>query len=421
MNEENNMSELNPFAVAQQQLDQCAKILNLDPGIQAMLRVPVRELHVSLPIRMDDGTLRVFQGFRVQYNDAKGPAKGGIRFHPDETIDTVKALAAWMTWKCAVVDLPLGGGKGGVICNPKEMSQGELERLSRTYIDQIWQFIGPEKDVPAPDVYTNPQIMAWMMDEYSKLSGKNQFGVITGKPLALGGSAGRGDATARGGLYTVREAAKVLGIDLSKATIAVQGYGNAGYYAACLAQAMFGSKIVAVSDSKGGISCDSGFDPVAVGKHKAQTSSVCSFPDTEFISNEDLLEMDVDILFPSALESVITEVNAPRIKAKIIAELANGPTTPEADEILHKNGVHVIPDFLCNAGGVTVSYFEMVQNFYMYYWDEEEVHKRLDKKMTSAYHKVFETSKNYNINMRQAAYVVAVERVVEAMKLRGWV
>ncbi len=415
------MAELNPFTVAQKQLDQCAKILNLDPGIQAMLRVPVRELHVSLPVRMDDGTVKVFQGFRVQYNDAKGPTKGGIRFHPDETIDTVRALAAWMTWKCSLVDLPLGGGKGGVICNPKEMSQGELERLSRTYIDQVWRIIGPEKDVPAPDVYTNPQIMAWMMDEYSKLCGKNQFGVITGKPLALGGSAGRGDATARGGLYTVREAAKVLGIDLAKATIAVQGYGNAGYYAACLAQSMFGSKIVAVSDSKGGICSDGGVDPVAVGEHKAQTSSVCSFPETDAISNEALLEMDVDILFPSALENVITEANAPKIKAKIIAELANGPTTPEADEILHKNGVHVIPDFLCNAGGVTVSYFEMVQNFYMYYWDEEEVHQRLDRKMTAAYHKVYATSKKYNINMRQAAYVVAVERVVEAMKLRGWV
>ena len=415
------MAELNPFVMAQRQLDQCAKILNLDPGIQAMLRVPVRELHVSLPVRMDDGEVKVFQGFRVQYNDANGPTKGGIRFHPDETIDTVKALAAWMTWKCSLVDLPLGGGKGGVICNPKEMSQGELERLSRAYIDQVWRIIGPEKDIPAPDVYTNPQIMAWMMDEYSKLCGKNQFGVITGKPLALGGSAGRGDATARGGLYTVREAAKVLGLDLAKATIAVQGYGNAGYYAACLAQSMFGSRIVAVSDSKGGICCDSGFDPVAVGEHKAQTSSVCSFPETDAISNEALLEMDVDILFPSALENVITEANAPKIKAKIIAELANGPTTPEADEILHKNGVHVIPDFLCNAGGVTVSYFEMVQNFYMYYWDEEEVHKRLEKKMTAAYHKVYETSKKYNINMRQAAYVVAVERVVEAMKLRGWV
>ncbi len=414
------MAKINPFAVAQKQLDQCAKILKLEPGMQSILRVPMRELHVSIPVRMDDGSVKVFQGFRVQYNDAKGPCKGGIRFHPDETIDTVRALAAWMTWKCSLLDLPLGGGKGGVICNPKEMSQGELERLSRAYIGQVGRIIGPEKDVPAPDVYTNPQIMAWMMDEFSKISGKNQFGVLTGKPLAIGGSAGRGDATARGGLYTVREAAKVLGIDLSKATIAVQGYGNAGYYAACLAETMFGSKVVAVSDSKGCVLCDAGLDPVAVGKHKDKTSTVCNFSNTKAISNEELLELDVDILFPSALENVITEDNAPRIKAKIVAELANGPTTPEADEILHKNGVHVIPDFLCNAGGVTVSYFEMVQNFYMYYWEEEVVHQRLDRKMTTAYHSVLNTSKKYNINMRQAAYVVAVERVVEAMKLRGW-
>ena len=274
---------------------------------------------------------------------------------------------------------------------------------------------------PAPDVYTTPQIMAWMMDEYSKISGKNQFGTITGKPLALGGSAGRGDATARGGLYTVREAAKQLGIDLSKATIAVQGYGNAGYYAACLAQSMFGSKVIAVSDSQGCVLCDAGLDPEAVGKHKAKTSTVCNFAGSKALTNEEILELDVDILFPSALENVITEANAPRIKAKIVAELANGPTTPEADEILHKNGVHVIPDFLCNAGGVTVSYFEMVQNFYMYYWEAEEVYKRLDRKMTTAYHAVLNTSKKYNINMRQAAYVVAVERVVEAMKLRGWI
>ncbi len=414
------MAKVNPFAVAQQQLDQCAKILHLDPGIQAALRVPSRELHVSIPVRMDDGSVKVFQGFRVQYNDAKGPCKGGIRFHPDETIDTVRALAAWMTWKCSLLDLPLGGGKGGVICNPKEMSQGELERLCRAYIGQVGRIIGPEKDVPAPDVYTNPQMMAWMMDEYSKISGKNQFGVITGKPLAVGGSAGRGDATARGGLYTVREAAKELGINLSKAKIAVQGYGNAGYYAACLAKTMFGSKILAVSDSKGCLMCESGLDPEAVGKHKAKTSSVCKFSGADAISDKELLELDVDILFPAALENVITEENAPRIRAKIVAELANGPTTPEADEILHKNGVHVIPDFLCNAGGVTVSYFEMVQNFYMYYWDADDVYKRLDKKMTTAYHAVLDTSKKYNINMRQAAYVVAVERVVEAMKLRGW-
>lgn len=414
------MTKTNAFATAQRQFDQCADILGLDAGVRALLRVPKREIHVSVPVRMDDGTLRVFQGFRVQYNDAKGPFKGGIRLHPDETIDTVRALAAWMTWKCALMDLPLGGGKGGVICNPKELSPGELERLSRSYIDQIWQWIGPETDVPAPDVYTNPQIMAWMLDEYEKRQGRNRFGVITGKPLALGGSAGRSDAAARGGLYAVREAARELEIDLSKATIAVQGYGNAGYYVACLAQVMFGARIIAVSDSKGCAVCQTGLDPVAVAEHKIRTSTVCRFPGAEHIPNGEILELDVDILFPSALENVITEENAPRIKAKIVAELANGPTTPEADEILHRAGVHVIPDFLCNAGGVTVSYFEMVQNAYMYYWDAEDVHRRLDKKMTTAYRAVLSTAKKFHINMRQAAYVVAVERVVEAMKLRGW-
>ncbi len=415
------MAKENPFVVAQQQLDQCAKILNLDPGVLAILRVPSRELHVSIPVRMDDGSLKVFQGFRVQYNDAKGPCKGGIRFHPEETIDTVRALAAWMTWKCSLLDLPLGGGKGGVICNPKELSQAELERLSRAYINQVGRIIGPDKDIPAPDVYTTPQIMAWMMDEYSKSAGKNQFGLLTGKPLAIGGSKGRGDATARGGLYTVREAARELGIDLSKATIAVQGFGNAGYYAAYLAQQMFGAKVVAVSDSQGCILSEDGLDAQKVASHKASTSTVCNFPGARAISDEELLALDVDILFPSALEGVITRDNAAHVRARIVAELANGPTTPEADVILHKKGVHIIPDFLCNAGGVTVSYFEMVQNFYMYYWEEEEVYKRLDQKMTTAYHAVLDTSKKYKINMRQAAYVVAVERVAEAMKLRGWV
>jgi len=370
---------------------------------------------------MDDGSIKVFQGFRVQYNDARGPTKGGIRFHPEETIDTVRALAAWMTWKCALLDLPLGGAKGGVICNPKEMSVGELERLSRAYIDRIWQFIGPDRDIPAPDVYTNAQTMAWMMDEYSKLVGKNQFGVITGKPLGIGGSIGRGDATARGGWYTIREAAKECGMDLKKATIAVQGYGNAGYFAAYLGNSLFGCKIVAVSDSKGGIFSSGGLNPEAVQKHKAKTGSVANFPNTKPVSNEEILESKVDILIPAALENVITERNARNIKAKIIAELANGPTTPEADDILYKNGVHIIPDFLCNAGGVTVSYFEMVQNFYMYYWEEKEIHEQLDKKMVTSYHSVLNTSKKYKINMRQAAYVVAVERVAEAMRLRGWV
>lgn len=415
------MENLNPFVIAQQQIDTCAKILDLDPGVHAMLRNPKRELHVSLPVRMDDGTIKVFQGFRVQYNDAKGPAKGGIRFHPDETIDTVRALSAWMTWKCSLLDLPLGGGKGGVICNPKEMSPGELERLSRQYVRATSQFIGPERDVPAPDVYTNPMIMAWMMDEYSTLTGKSDFGVVTGKPLSIGGSAGRHDATARGGMYCIREAAKTIGLDLKNATVAIQGYGNAGYNAATLCKSLFGSRVVAVSDSKGGVYHSDGIDAEAVYRHKIETQSVVNAPGTEPISNESILELKVDVIIAAALENVITEKNVSRVRPKILAELANGPTTPEADDVLFQNGVHVLPDFLCNAGGVTVSYFEMVQNSYLYYWDEEEIYSKLDKKMTTAYRSVLETSKKFNINMRQAAYVVAVQRVAEAMQLRGWV
>jgi glutamate dehydrogenase (NAD(P)+) len=416
-----NLEKINAFDVVKQQIDRCAEILGLSSEVTTMLKTPMRELHVSLPVRMDDGSVKVFQAFRVQYNDARGITKGGIRFHPDETIDTVRALAAWMTWKCALLDLPLGGAKGGVVCNPKEMSPGELERLSRAYVRGVFQFIGPDKDVPAPDVYTTPQIMAWMMDEYSAIAGKPQFGVMTGKPLAIGGSPGRGDATARGGTYAICEAARTLGIDLSKATIAVQGYGNAGYHAARLCSELFGSKIVAVCDSKGGVCCKNGIDPDAAYACKAQTTSVCNLPDMERISKEEILELDVDILIPAAIENVITEKNAPNIKARIVAELANGPTTLEADDILYRNGVHVIPDFLCNAGGVTVSYFEMVQDFYLYFWNETDVRGRLDKKMTAAYHSVLNTSREYKINMRQAAYIRAVERVVEAMKLRGWV
>lgn len=415
------MSTENPFENSRMQLAKCAAILKLDDGVHEMLRHPMREMHVSLPIRMDDGSIRVFEGFRVQYNDARGPTKGGIRFHPDETIDTVRALAAWMTWKCAVVDIPLGGGKGGVICNPKEMSDGELERLSRKYIQSISQIVGPEKDIPAPDVYTNPKMMAWMMDEFSKISGMNKAGVITGKPLSIGGSLGRGDATARGGLYTIREAAKELGIDLKGAKVAIQGYGNAGYFAAKIATEEYGSTVVAISDSKGGIMNMDGIDPEVAFQHKVDTGSVVGLSNTDPISNEDLLELDVDILIPAALEHVITENNADKIKAKIVAELANGPTTPKADVILHERGVHVIPDFLCNAGGVTVSYYEMVQNFYMYYWSEERVHSRLDRKMTDAYHAVLEASKKYDIDMRTAAYVVAIDRVVVAMSDRGWI
>jgi len=414
------MSEQNPFENSRKQLRKCTDILCMDEGIYDMLANPMREMHVSLPVRMDDGSMKVFEGFRVQYNDAKGPTKGGIRFHPDETVDTVKALAAWMTWKCALMDIPLGGGKGGVICNPKEMSDGELERLSRKFISSIAQIVGPDKDVPAPDVYTNPRMMAWMMDEFSKIAGRNQFGVITGKPLSIGGSLGRGDATARGGLYAVREAADDIGLDLNGATVAIQGYGNAGSFAAILAKSLFGCKIVAVSDSQGGIMSMDGIDPEAAMAHKANTGSVLGFAGTEPISNEDLLELDVDVLIPAALEHVITDMNADKIKAKIIAELANGPTTPEADEILYKSGVHLIPDFLCNGGGVTVSYFEMVQNIYRYHWSEDRVHNRLDAKMTNAYHATLEACKKHDVNMRTAAYVVAVGRVVEAMRDRGW-
>ncbi len=410
----------NPFKIAQQQLDEAAAILKLDSALHELLRWPLRELHVTLPVKMDDGTTKVFHGFRVQYNDARGPTKGGIRYHPDETIDTVRALAAWMTWKCSVVDIPLGGGKGGIICNPKELSQGELERLSRAYIRQVGRIIGLEKDVPAPDVYTTPQIMAWMADEYAFLKSHNEFGVITGKPLPMGGSAGRCDATARGGIYCLREAGKVLGIDLKDAPTAIQGYGNAGSFAHQLGIEMLGLKVVAVSDSRGGIYNEGGLDYDKVLSHKQKTGSVTGFPGTKEISNEDLLELDVTVLFPSALENVITEDNAANIKAKVSIELANGPTTPEADKILHKNGVYVIPDFLANAGGVTVSYFEMVQNAYNYYWEEALVYERLDAKMTSAFHAVHEAAQEHKVHNRLAAYLVAVTRVAEVVKLRGW-
>ncbi len=411
----------NPFEVAQQQLDEAAELLELDSAIHHLLRWPMRELHVTLPVRMDDGSTKIYHGFRVQYNDARGPTKGGIRFHPDETIDTVRALAAWMTWKTAVVDIPLGGAKGGVICNPKELSDGELERLSRAYIRQVGRILGLEKDIPAPDVYTTPQIMAWMVDEYAFMKGHNEFGVITGKPLALGGSAGRGDATARGGLYCLREAGKLLDIKLDGATTAIQGYGNAGSFAHKLGVELLGLTVVAVSDSRGGIYNKGGLEYDAVFAHKQKTGSVTEFPGSEPITNEALLELDVTVSIPAALESVITERNANKISAKFLVELANGPTTPEADKILYEAGCYVIPDFLCNAGGVTVSYFEMVQNSYGYYWTEQLVHERLDEKMTSAFHVVYDAAQEHKVHNRLAAYLVAVSKVAEAVKLRGWV
>lgn len=413
--------ELNPFKIAQSQLDEAAALLGLDPATHALLREPMRELTVAIPVRMDDSSVQVFKGYRVQYNDARGPCKGGIRWHTHLTLDTIRALGAWMTWKTAVINIPLGGGKGGVACNPKELSPTEQERLARGYIRAIWKILGEETDIPAPDVYTNSQIMAWMMDEYSTIRGHMVPGVITGKPLALGGSAGREQATARGGIYTVREAAKALNIDLQGARAAIQGYGNAGLYTHQLAQEILGLKVVAVCDSKGGIYREDGLDFETTRRYKRETGSVIDMPGADQLSNEELLELDVVVLFPSALENVITQDNADRVKAKISAELANGPTTPDADRILYERGTYVIPDFLCNAGGVTVSYFEQVQNAYGYYWPAEMVSARLDEKMTTAFQAVHRMAQAKKVHNRLAAYLVAVERVAEAAKLRGWV
>ena len=416
------MSQTNPFAIAQQQFDEAAEILGLDDGMRQFLRMPQREFRFTLPVKMDDGKVQVFQGYRVQYNSARGPTKGGLRWHPDETIDTVRALAAWMTWKTAVVNIPLGGAKGGVTCNPKEMSEGEKERLARAYMGAAARILGVTKDVPAPDVYTTPQIMAWMMDEYEKITLESHPGVITGKPIALGGSQGRGDATARGGIFTVRETAKRLGIDIQGATMAVNGFGNAGQFAALLGEELLGLKLVAASDSRGGIYKSSGFSAREVVDYKLSNGSLSGYPGADAVTNDELLELDVQVLFPSALEGVITKDNAANIKAKIICELANGPTTPEADLILQDNNVFVIPDFLANAGGVTVSYFEQVQNTYNFYWELDDIHRRLDAKMTQAFADVYgEFESRGNVHMRQAAYLVSIARVAEACRLRGWV
>jgi glutamate dehydrogenase/leucine dehydrogenase len=408
----------NPFLVAQEQIHIAAQAINLDPGMEAVLRQPERELHVHFPVRMDDGSIRVFDGYRVQHSTARGPAKGGIRFHQDVSIDEVKALATWMTWKCSVVDIPYGGGKGGIIVDPKQLSIGELERLSRRFATEIQGIIGPERDIPAPDVNTNSQIMAWMMDQYSRNKGYPVFGVITGKPLALGGSLGRNEATARGLQFCVREAAKATGMNLQDATVVVQGYGNAGNIAARLL-AGDGAKVLAVSDSQGGIYSKDGFDPIKALRFKEEHGTVVGFPGTERVSNEDLLEIGCDILVPAALEGQITAQNADRINAKMIAEAANGPTTPEADRILHEKGILMLPDILANAGGVTVSYFEWAQNIQGFYWTEEEVDERLHRVMVRAFHAVYETAKQHNVDMRTAAYIVAIRRVAEAVRLRG--
>jgi len=409
---------LNAFEIAQKQFTDAADILGLDEGVRKKLRTPERCLTVAIPTRMDDGRLEVFIGHRVQHNTTRGPSKGGIRYHPNVTLDEVKALASWMTWKCATVGIPYGGAKGGITCNPKEMSQGELERMTRRYASEISIIIGPEKDIPAPDVYTNAQTMAWIMDTYSMNKGYAVPGVVTGKPLALGGSLGRNEATAQGCVYIIEEAAKKLGIDLKTATAVIQGYGNAGSIAAYLLHDL-GVKIIAVSDSRGGILNTQGFDPRKVLEFKNQTGSVVGFPGTEPVSNEEILKLKCDILVPAALENCITLKNAAKINAKIVAEAANGPTTPGADEILFDRKIVVLPDILANAGGVTVSYFEWVQNVQELYWDIEDVNSRLKKIMTRSFNDVYAIHKDKKINMRKAAYVLAVGRVAEAYKLRG--
>ena len=414
------MGEQNLFENVKRHLCSCYGD-QVTPNLEAILKMPMRELHFSIPVRMDDGSIRAFSGFRVQYNDALGPTKGGIRFHPDETIDTIRGLAALMTWKCALHDLPLGGAKGGVICNPKKMSRGEIERLSRAYIQSVCHFIGPDRDIPAPDVYTDSSVMAWMMDEYSKIFRKTTFGAITGKPVSLGGSEGRDDATAQGGWFVIREAARDLGIVLEGAQVAIQGFGNVGANAAIIGTEQFSCRVVAVSDSRGGVFSRTGLDVRSLFAHKQKTGSVRDFPGAENITNEELLELDVDILIPAALENVITLDNASLVKARLIAELANGPVSGDADAFLHEKGVLILPDILCNGGGVIVSYFEMVQNFNLDHWDADEVKRRLEKKMVAAYKSVHDLAFRNNVPMRKAGYTIAVGRVVQAMKFRGWV
>ncbi|MEW6603971.1 MAG: Glu/Leu/Phe/Val dehydrogenase [Thermoproteota archaeon] len=410
---------INPFEVALKQLDEAAKIIKLDKGLHQVLAHPKRVLTVSLPVKMDNGEVRVFTGFRSQHNDARGPYKGGIRYHPQVTIDEVKALSMWMTWKCAVADIPYGGGKGGIICNPKEMSNGELERLTRRYAYAIADIIGPHTDIPAPDVYTGGKEMAWIMDTYSALKGNYvQPEVITGKPIAIGGSLGRNEATGRGLSITVREAAKKLKIDMKSATVAVQGFGNAGQFASQLVEEQ-GATVIAASDSKGGVYDKAGIKIDALRKHKEKTGSVVGFPGAKSISNEELLETDCTILIPAALENQITGKNAGKVKAKVVAEAANGPTTPEADDILFRNKILTIPDILANGGGVTVSYFEWLQNLRREYWSEAEVNERLDKNITKSFLDTYATSEKYGVNMRKASTVLAVNRVVEAIQIRG--
>ena len=410
----------NPFLNAQRQLLTAVEQLGLDRAVYEVLKEPERVIIVSIPVRMDDGSLRTFTGYRAQHTLVTGPAKGGIRFHPDVTLDEVKALSMWMTFKCAVMQLPFGGGKGGVVCNPKTMSRGELERLSRGYVRAIASALGPELDIPAPDVYTDAQVMGWMMDEYSRIVGKDQPGVITGKPLVLGGSAGRSEATAFGCVVAARETARYQGWELEGATAVIQGFGNAGSISARMLHEL-GVRIIAVSDSSGTAYDPRGMDPAALLAHKRRTGSVRGFPGSQEIPPDELLTLECDILIPAALENVITAQNAPQIRARLIVEAANGPTTPEADPILFKRGITVVPDILANAGGVTVSYFEWVQNLNRWYWSEEKVNRRLERAMVQACQRVFRLASEHRVNLREAAYMAALERVAAALKARGWI
>ena len=410
--------DLNPFRISQIQFDLAAEYLKLDPGLRQVLRTPKRVLEVSIPTKMDNGQLKVFTGYRVQHNIARGPSKGGIRYHPNVTLDEVKALAAWMTWKTATVNIPYGGGKGGVICDPKRMSKAELERMTRRYASEILPIIGPERDIPAPDVYTDAQTMAWIMDTYSMTVGYSALGVVTGKPISLGGSLGRNEATARGCLFVVEEACKIKKMSLRGATVAIQGFGNAGAIAARLF-AEKKAKIVAISDSRGGVHNSRGIDPLKAIRYKERSGTVVGMPGASRLSNDDLLTLKCDILIPAALENSITLHNVDQIKAKIVAEAANGPTTPHADEVLARKGIFMLPDILANAGGVTVSYFEWAQDLQGYFWQENEVNSRLEMVMKRAFADVHDTMRKYRTHMRPAAYILAVGRVSEATLVRG--
>jgi glutamate dehydrogenase (NAD(P)+) len=406
------------FGAMLQEFDGAARLLGLDPGIWEILTHPKRQIIVSCPVLMDNGKIQVFTGYRVQYNITLGPAKGGIRYHPSVTLDEVTALAAWMTWKCAVAGIPFGGGKGGIVCDPTKMSRRELEALTRRYVAEIVDAIGPEKDVPAPDVNTNEQVMAWIMDTYSMHVGVTTTAVVTGKPIEMGGSLGRREATGRGVMITTREAARHLGLDITTATVAVQGFGNVGSVSALLLNQL-GSKILAVTDWKGGVHNPKGLDVEALIKWTAEHKTVAGFPGADPLPPEKVFELDVDVLIPAALENQITMANANKIKAKIIAEGANGPTTPDADNYLCERGVFLIPDILANAGGVTTSYFEWVQDRHGYFWEEHEVNERLERKMVEAFNGVLSTSLKHKCDMRTAAYVVAINRVATVTKLRG--